>query len=149
MASTYTSIHYHIIWTTYQRKPVLKKEGRKDFFNYLYGILKNKNCHVHRINGVEDHLHMAISLHPSISLANLIKDMKLASNQMIKAQDLFDGFEGWQEGYGAFTFEYSSLGYIVGYIKNQEEHHKKISFLEEYLMVLNEFGVKFDPRYLL
>ncbi|WP_342450717.1 transposase [Lunatimonas salinarum] len=103
----------------------------------------------HRINGVEDHIHMAISQHPSISLANLIKDIKLASNKMIKAQGLFDDFEGWQEGYGAFTFGYSALGRVVDYIKNQEQHHRKVSSLEEYVLLLNEFGVNYDPRYLL
>jgi putative transposase len=149
MASTYTSIHYHIIWTTYKREAVLDVSKRRDLFNYFYGILKNKKCHVHKINGVEDHLHIAISLHPSIALADLIKDMKLASSKMIKSTKLFKNFDGWQEGYGAFTFSYSALDTIVKYITNQEEHHKKESFLDEYLLLLEENGVEFDPRYLL
>jgi putative transposase len=148
MPSTYTSIHYHIVWCTYLRKPTLTKRGRNDLYNYLYGIWRNKKCHVYRINGVENHLHLAISLHPSISLANLIKDMKLASNQMIKSKNLFDNFEGWQEGYSAFTFNYSSLGNLVNYINNQEEHHKKQDFIEEYVLLLEENGVQYDPKYL-
>jgi putative transposase len=147
--STYTSIVYHIIWTPCKRKAIMTKGSRRELFNYFFGILKNKGCHVYRINGVEDHLHIATSLHPSVTLATLIKDMKLASSQMIKSNNLFPGFEGWQEGYAAFTHNYSSLDTLVNYIKNQEEHHKKESFMEEYLKLLNEHGVAFDPRYLL
>ena len=90
--STYTSIVYHIIWTPYKRKPIISKDKRRELFNYIYGILKNHNCHVYRINGVEDHLHIATSLHPSVSLAYLVKDIKLASGQMIKSKKLFEGF---------------------------------------------------------
>jgi putative transposase len=146
--STHTSIIYHVIWTPFERNPIMKKDARRELYNYIFGILKNKNCHVYRINGVEDHLHLAFSLHPSVSLASLIKDIKLASNQMIKSSGLFEGFEGWQEGYAAFTHSYSSLDTLVNYIKNQEEHHKKVSFKEEYLQLLKEHGVEFDPRHL-
>jgi len=125
------------------------KDPRKELYNYIFGILQNKNCHVYRINGVEDHLHIATSLHPSVSLAALVKDIKLASSQMIKSNNLFPGFEGWQEGYAAFTRSYSSLDNFVNYIKNQEEHHKKVSFLDEYKQLLEDHGVVFDPKYLL
>ena len=147
--STYTSIVYHIIWTPYKRKPIISKDKRRELFNYIYGILKNHNCHVYRINGVEDHLHIATSLHPSVSLASLVKDIKLASGQMIKSKKLFEGFEGWQEGYAAFTHNYSTLETLVNYIKNQEEHHKKVSFMEEYLQLLKEHEIEFNPQYLL
>jgi len=147
--STHTSIVYHIIWTPFKRKPIMSKDTRQDMFNYIYGILQNKNCHAYRINGVEDHLHIATSIHPSISLAALVKDIKLATSQMIKSSDLFPGFEGWQEGYAAFTRSYSSLDDLVNYIKNQEEHHKKVSFMDEYKQLLKEHGVAFDPKYLL
>lgn len=147
--STHTSIIYHIIWTPYKRKPIMAKGSRRELFNYIFGILKKKDCHGYRINGVEDHLHIAASLHPSVSLASLVKDIKLASNQMIKSNNLFEGFEGWQEGYAAFTHNYSTLDTLVNYIKNQEEHHKKESFMEEYFKLLNEHGVAFDPKYLL
>ncbi|WP_373496134.1 IS200/IS605 family transposase [Aquiflexum sp.] len=147
--STHTSIVYHIIWTPYKRKPIMLKEPRRELFNYMMGILKNKNCHVYRIDGVEDHLHIATSLHPSQSLAGLIKDMKLACTSMIKSTNLFKGFEGWQDGYAAFTHNYSSLDNLVNYIKNQEEHHKKVSFIDEYIQLLKDHGIDFDPKYLL
>lgn len=146
--SSYTSIVYHIIWTPYKRKPIMTKAMRRDLFNYIYGILKNKKCHVYRINGVEDNLHIATSVHPSISLASLVKDIKLASGQMIQTTKLFEGFEGWQNGYSAFTHNYSSLDTLVNYIKNQEVHHKKVSFMEEYTQLLQEHGIEFDPRFL-
>ena len=126
----------------------MTKAKRRDLFNYIYGILKAKNCHVYRINGVEDHLHIATSIHPSLPLASVVKDIKLASGQMIKSNNLFEGFEGWQNGYSAFTHNYSSLDNLVNYIKNQEEHHKKVSFMEEYIQLLQEHGIEFDPRFL-
>ncbi len=147
--SAHTSIVYHIIWTPYKRKPILTKDSRKELFNYIYGILKNKNCHVYRINGVEDHLHIATSLHPTIALASLIKDIKLASSHMIKSTNLFKGFEGWQERYAAFTHNYSTLDNLVNYIKNQEEHHKTVSFIDEYKKLLEEHGVAYDPKFLI
>lgn len=145
----HTSIIYHIIWTPRRRKPIMKKEGRRELFNYIFGILKNKNCHVYRINGVEDHLHIAISLHPSVSLASLIKDIKIASGKMIKTTQIFKGFEGWQDGYAAFTHGYSSINTLVNYIKNQEEHHKKVGFMEEYIKLLEEYKIPYDPKYLM
>lgn len=145
----HTSIVYHIIWTPRGRKPVLKKKGRRDLFNYIFGILKNKNCHVYRINGVDDHLHIALALHPSVSLSSLIKDIKIASGKMIKSTKIFDGFEGWQDGYAAFTHGYSSLDTLVNYIKNQEEHHKKTSFLEEYMKLLEEHDIPYDFKYVI
>ncbi|WP_373497726.1 transposase [Aquiflexum sp.] len=86
-----------------------------DVLNYfhIYGLLKNKKCHTYRINGVEDHLHIFTHVHPTIHVSSLIKDIKLASTDMIKKNRLFDHFEGWQKGHGAFTDNYSSKGNLI------------------------------------
>ncbi|MEO7446478.1 MAG: IS200/IS605 family transposase [Ferruginibacter sp.] len=147
--STYTQILYQIVFSTKHREHTLEAKNRKELFKYVWGILKNKKCHLYQINGVSDHLHIATHLHPSIALADLVKDIKLASTEYIKSKHLFTAFNGWQDGYGAFTYSIEAKDNLINYIKNQEEHHKKISFLEEYKKLLKEFEVEFDEKYLL
>lgn len=147
--STYTQILYQVIFSTKQREQVLGKENRPELFKYIWGILDKKNCHLYRINGVEDHLHIVTHIHPSISLADLVKDIKIASSGLIKDKQLFKNFNGWQEGYGAFTYSIKEKDRLIEYVKNQEEHHKTISFLDEYKELLKEHEIEFDEKYLL
>ncbi len=145
---TYTQILYQIVFSTKERKPILLKENRRELFKYIYGIVENKKCHVYRIGGVEDHLHIVTHLHPSVALASLVKDIKVSSSIFIKEKELFAGFTGWQDGYGAFTYSNSDKDRIIEYVKNQEEHHKTLTFKEELILFLKEQGVDFDEKYL-
>jgi len=146
--ATYTQIIYHIVFSTKDREPVLAVERRRDLFAYVWGILKNNQCHLYRLNGVADHLHILTSLHPSVALANLIKDIKIASSAWIKDNNVFPGFSHWQDGYGAFTHSKNEKDTLIEYIKNQEEHHRTETFAEEYRRLLIEAGIEFDERYL-
>jgi len=110
--------------------------------------LENKRCHGYQINGVTDHLHILCGLRPAVSLASLIKDVKVASSQFIKEQDLFPEFTHWQDGYGAFTCSYRDKDTIIRYIQGQEEHHRTVTFMEEFTNMLNTAGVEYDPKYL-
>jgi len=101
------------------------------------------------MNGVEDHLHILTHLHTSVALADLIKDIKLASSKFIKEKTIFPDFNGWQDGYGAFTYSIDRKDILINYIKNQEEHHRVKTFREEYIELLQEHGVEFDEKYLL
>lgn len=101
--STYTQIIYHIVFATKDRRAELKAGRREDLFRYIRGILKNKNCHLYRIGGIDDHVHLLVSIHPTITLADIVKDIKTNSSKWIKQNDVFPGFIGWQDGYGAFT----------------------------------------------
>jgi putative transposase len=147
--STYTQIIYQIVFGTKNRLPVLIKDNRDELFRYITGILKNKNCHVYRINGIEDHLQIITDLHPTVALANLVKDIKLGSSAYIKEKRLFPNFIGWQEGYGAFTYTVKGKERLIAYVMNQEDHHKKQSFMDEYRAFLMEHNIEFDERYLL
>jgi REP element-mobilizing transposase RayT len=118
-------------------------------YKYIWGILEKKKCHLYRINGIENHLHILTHLHPSVALADLIKDIKLATTEHIKEKKLFPRFGGWQDGYGAFTYSIDRKDALINYIKNQEEHHRKKTFREEYLELLKEHGIEFDEKYLL
>lgn len=147
--STYTQILYQIVFSTKQREPALHTENRPELFKYIWGLLKNNNCHLYRINGVEDHLHIVTHIHPSIALANLVKDVKIASAGYIKEKGLFHNFRAWQIGYGAFTYSISEKDRLIEYVKKQEEHHKIFSFTDEYRALLKEHDVEFDEKYLL
>jgi len=103
---------------------------------------------MYQINGVEDHLHILSDLNPSIALSDLIKDIKISSNKFIKEQNLFPEFIGWQDGYNAFTYSYNAVPNLVRYIQNQEEHHKKATYIEEIKRLLKEHGIDYDEKYL-
>jgi REP element-mobilizing transposase RayT len=147
--STHTQILYQIVFSTKQREPVLEKETRPELFKYTWGILNKNNCHLYRINGVEDHLHIVTHLHPSVSLADLVKNIKIASSGFIKDNGIFKNFNGWQDGYGAFTYSVKEKNRLIEYVKNQEEHHKIVSFRDEYIELLREHDIEFDEKYLL
>ena len=144
----YTQIIYQIIFSPKYRKPCMNKSTRGQVFGYIAGLIKNKNCHLYQINGVEDHLHILTHLHPAVSLASLIKDIKISSNAFIKEHRLFPEFISWQDGYNAFTYSYSTVPDLIRYIQNQEQHHKKISFLEEIKSLFKEHGIDFDEKYI-
>jgi REP element-mobilizing transposase RayT len=137
------------VYSTKRRERTLPKAHRPELFKFIYGLLKNKKCHLYRIGGVEDHLHIVTHLHPSVALAPLVKDIKLASTDFIKNhRHWFPDFDGWQEGYGAFTYHVNSKNNLIEYVKNQEEHHKTKTYLEELIELLKEHGVEFDEKYL-
>lgn len=94
-------------------------------------------------------MHIITHLHPTISLASLVKDIKIASSEHIRKTELFTNFQGWQDGYGAFTYSIKEKDRLIEYVKNQEEHHKIKSFKEEYIELLKEHGVEYDEKYLL
>jgi putative transposase len=146
--STYTQILYQIVFASWNHENTMAQEGQQDLYKYIAGVLKNKNCHTYRINGIEDHIHIVTHIHPSISLAALVKDIKLASSSWIKVTGTFRNFNGWQEGYGAFTYSIKEKDRLIEYVKQQKEHHKTQSFREEYMDLLAEHGIQCDEKYL-
>ncbi len=145
--SSYRQILFHIIIRTKDNSRTLKQENVRQLYAYIMGIIKSKNCTLYRINGTEDHIHFLSDLHPSVALADFLKDIKVSSSIWIKKSGLFPHFSGWSEGYGAFSYTWRDRSSIIDYIKNQQEHHRRISFIEEYRKLLLENGVKIDDRY--
>lgn len=146
--STFRQIYYQIVFSTKHRKSVLSIEHEDQLYKYIWGIVKNKNCKLYRINGMPDHIHLFTDLHPSVSLSSFVKDIKVSSNLWIKQSGFFPDFEEWQNGYGAFTYSEREKDMIINYIKNQKEHHKNESFEVEYKNLLESHGVEFDEKYL-
>lgn len=147
--STYTQLIYQIVFSTKNRRPTLHKNNRDLLFKYISGLLENKKCHLYRINGIEDHIHIVTHIHPTISISSLVKDIKLATSSYIKEKKIFPNFDGWQEGYGAFTYSIKEKDRLIAYVINQEEHHSKKSFLDEYKALLSNHEIEFDEKHLL
>lgn len=147
--SNYTQIYYQIVFSTKHRNPTIDVKYDRELYKYIYGIVKQKKCKLYRINGVEDHIHLFTSLHPTLALCNFIKDIKVASSLWMKESGLFPLFNGWQLGYGAFTYCLRERDKIINYVKNQKTHHSKETYYDEFKRLLAEHGVEFDVRFLL
>lgn len=145
---SYRQIIYHITFRTKYNLKAIDPGHKKELYKYIWGIIRNKNCQLFQINGIEDHIHIISDLHSSISLADYVKDIKVASSIWMKYSGKFPKFRGWAEGFGAFTVAYRNKQNVINYVKNQEEHHRKVNFEEEYKQLLREHGIKFDDRYL-
>jgi putative transposase len=146
--ATYTDINYHLVFATKNRFRTLHRDRRDDLYRFIWGVLKERKSHLYRIGGVEDHLHILTSLHPTVALADLVKEIKTASSAWIKGQQVFPLFEHWQEGYGAFTLDARSRPGLIEYIRNQEEHHRVKSFAEELEEMVHTSGLEWKPDYL-
>ena len=146
--STYTQLFYHIVFSTKNRERTIISQNRELLLKYIWGIIKNKKSHLYRINVVEDHIHILTHIHPSIALSDFIKTIKVSSSAWIKENNVFQGFQHWQDGYGAFTCSINDKTKLIEYIIKQEEHHKRVSFLDEYRLLLEEAGIGFDEKYL-
>ncbi|MFA5573582.1 MAG: IS200/IS605 family transposase [Brumimicrobium sp.] len=127
----YTKILYHIIFRTKSSEKTIPLEQAPELYRYIWGIVKNKKCFLYRINGMEEHIHILLDLHPSVALANLIKSIKVASSKWMKKSELFPDFKGWGIKYCALTYSLKEKDVLINYIKNQQSHHRTETFQDE------------------
>jgi REP element-mobilizing transposase RayT len=144
---SYRQLSYHIVFRTKDSQATIDQDNVVQLYSYITGIIKNKGCHLYRINGIENHIHLLSDIHPSIALSDFIRDIKASSSKWMQESCLFPSFKGWADGYGAFTCSYMETGRLIEYIKSQQEHHRKKTFEEEYKMLLMECGIKVDERF--
>lgn len=147
--SSYRQIYYHIVFGTKNHSLTLTEEYSDELHKYTTGITRNKNCKLYRINGSKEHIHILSDLHPSLALADYVKEIKVASSIWLKQHGEFSNFVGWADGYAAFTISHDDRNRVIEYIKNQKEHHKKESFVDELKRFLKDFGIEYDEKYLL
>jgi len=138
---------YHLVFRTKDSLPTIKQNHTDQLQSYISGIIKYKNCRQYRINGTENHIHILTDLHPSLALADFVREIKVSSSIWMKSSGYFPEFNGWADWYGAFTCSYMDIGRLIDYIKNQHEHHRKKSFEEEYRNLILESGIKIDERF--
>ncbi|MDR1485400.1 MAG: IS200/IS605 family transposase [Planctomycetaceae bacterium] len=143
---SYVKLLYHIVIRTKASQPVIQLEHSEELYRYIWGMIKNKNSMLYRINGMEDHIHILVSLHPTIALSDFMREMKAETSKMLKRTTGFENFTAWSEGYAALTYGLKDKEMIINYIKNQREHHKTVSFKEEYMEFIREMGFVLDER---
>lgn len=145
---SYTSAIYHIVFRTKYGKPTIPNEHCEKLYRYIWGFVKNKKCYLYQINGMPDHLHLLINLHPSLSLAEFIKVLKTSTNKWLKEnKNHFPEFESWARKYCALSYSVRDKDMIINYIKKQKEHHQAEQTLSEMERLLNENNVKIDKDY--
>ena len=149
MANSYTQIHLQLIFAVKYRASLIENSWKDELHKYITGIIQTQKHKLIIINGVPDHLHILIGFRPHQSLSDLMQDIKGGSSKWVNEKNFTFAKFAWQEGYGAFSYSHSHLNKVINYIKNQEQHHRKISFLEEYRSFLKAYEIQFDEKYIL
>ena len=148
MANTYTQIYIQIVFAVKGRQNLIAKENREELHKFITGIVTNRGQKLFAVFAMPDHVHILVSIGPTILISDLVRDIKAGSSKFINDKKWINGKFNWQEGYGAFSYSKSSVDSVVKYILNQEEHHKNKKFKEEYLGLLEKFEIEYDQKYL-
>ena len=148
MANTYTQIHLQFVFAVKYRKALILPSYKDELYKYINGIIQHYDHKVLAINGVEDHIHIFIGMRPTQSVSDLLQDIKGSSSKWINEKQFLNTKFEWQSGYGAFSYSKSHVKKVIDYIANQEDHHKKESFREEYLKFLRVFEIDYDENYI-
>lgn len=146
MAHTFTRILIHMVFATHERRPLITPDLKPDLHAYMAGIVTGLDCHLHALDGVADHCHLVFDLSPTIALADFTNQLKSSSTKWARKNG-HRGF-GWQRGYGAFSVNQDSLARAVKYVRNQEQHHAKISLREELEEFVRLHGMKMDSEFI-
>ena len=144
----FTQLYTHLVFAVKYRERLLKKEIRSEVFSYISGIVTNRKHKSIIINGVSDHIHILLGLNLNDKISDIVASLKRSSSTFINQQGWFRGKFHWQDGYGAFSYGRSQLEIVYKYIENQEIHHKKYNFRNEYIGLLKRFKIEYDEKYL-
>jgi putative transposase len=147
MANTCSQIYIQTVFAVSGRESLIKPVFKEELYKYIAGIVRNQQQKLIAINAMPDHVHILLGLKPSMALADLVREIKADSTNFINKNKLVHGRFNWQEGYGAFSYGQSQLNTIVRYIQNQEKHHHKQSFKNEYMTLLRKFDIGFEEKY--
>lgn len=148
MANTYSQIHIQIIFTVKGRQNLIPGKKREELHKIIAGIVKNRKQKLLSVFAMPDHIHLLVGVSTNICISDLVRDIKAGTSKYISDNNWVRGKFAWQEGYGAFSYSKSQIDNVIRYVANQEQHHKKKSFKEEYIDFLQKFEVDYDKRYL-
>ncbi len=148
MADTYTQLHIQFVFAVKYRKAQINPEWKHRLYSYMTGIFQNHDHKMLQINGMPDHIHILIGLRPHQSISSLMQEVKSESTKWINREQLCSQPFAWQDGYGAFSYGKSQVHNVIRYIQNQEVHHKKESFLDEYRKFLDAFEIDWEEKYI-
>ena len=147
MANTYSQIYIQTVFAVDGRLSLIRAEFKEELYKYMTGIVRNKRQKLIAINGMSDHAHILIGVKPAMALADSVRDIKADSSDFINRKKWVRGRFAWQEGYGAFSCGHSQLDTVIRYVQNQERHHRRRTFKDEYVMWLKKFEVSYDERF--
>jgi len=145
--ATYTQIHIQLIFAVKFRDALIQNHWKNELYKYITGIIQHHNHKLLSINGMSDHIHILIGLRPNQALSELVNQIKSNSSKWINEKKFCNVRFEWQKGYGAFSYGKSQVADVISYINNQEKHHQKKSFKEEYLHFLNKFEVEYNEEF--
>jgi len=148
MPGTFSQIYIQSVFAVKGRQNLIAKSWKEELNKYISGIITNKGQKSIIVNGVSDHIHVFFGLRPSVAVSDLIRDIKNNSSNFINKNNFVKSKFSWQEGHGSFSYAYSQIENVYNYILNQEQHHHKKSFRDEYIEFLEKFNVEYDNRYL-
>jgi putative transposase len=148
MANTYTQIHIQFVFAVKYRDGVIGESWEADLHKYMTGIVQNYDHKVLAINGMPDHVHIFVGMRPTQAPSDLMEEVKGSSSKWINEQNFLKTKFAWQSGFSAFSYTKSDVDKVINYVLNQKEHHKKVSFLDEYRLILTNLKIDFDEKYI-
>lgn len=148
MPNTFTQLHVQLVFAVKNRLALIDASWKNELYKYVAGIVQHKKNKLLAINGMPDHIHVFLGLNPNLAISGLVKDIKVASNEWINSSNHTKTRFEWQDGFGAFSYSRSQVPVVCDYIENQEAHHRKRTFRQEYISFLKKFEVAYDDKYL-
>lgn len=148
MPRTFSQVYIHVVFAVKGRQNLISKRWKEELNRYISGIIENKGQKSIIVNGMSDHIHAFIGLKPSISISDLVRDMKNNSSNFINKNKYVKGRFEWQESYGVFSYSQSHINHVYNYILHQEQHHHKKTFKEEYIAILKKFQIDYNEKHL-
>ncbi|MEO7212905.1 IS200/IS605 family transposase [Mucilaginibacter sp.] len=147
MANTFSQIYLQFVFAVQNRQSVIAKEHKEELHKYITSLVQHRKAKMLAINCMPDHIHLFVGFRPTILISDFVKEIKVESNDFINGKDWVKGKFSWQEGYGVFSYSQSHIDKVVKYVLNQEAHHQKRTFKQEYLELLKRFELQYDERY--
>ena len=145
----YTQLLYHIVFRTKSSHLSINIENERLMYHYIYKTCESMDCIIHRIGGMPDHIHILASIPVTVTIAQFVEKIKVSSSKRFKLTEEFPEFDGWASGYAALTYAFSDKDTVINYIKNQKEHHRSVTFSDEYRKLINDAGIPINDEYFL
>ncbi len=148
MANTFSQIYLQFVFAVKGRQNLISKENKEEIHKYITALIQNRKAKLLAINCMPDHIHIFVGFKPNILISDFVKEIKVESNDFINSKNWIKGKFSWQEGYGVFSYSHSHIDAVIRYVLNQETHHQKKTFKQEYLELLKKFDIPFEEVYL-
>lgn len=148
MANTFSQIYLQFVFAVKGRQSLIKRENKEELHKYITGLVQNRKAKMLAVHCMPDHTHLFVGFKPTVLIADFIKEIKVESNEFINSKKWIAGKFSWQEGYGVFSYSHSHIDRVIKYVLNQEQHHQKQTFRQEYHELLERFHIDYEEKYL-